>query len=260
MKTQTRSAWLRLSIVVALLQLVGVTLTNAAARAGVLPCGGFISLENLPATGVTTGTIIGEDGNPPCGKPLSFHDNRDGTISDLNTGLMWEKKDNSSNNPSSTDIHNAANQYPWKGTCSNSPSTECGTDDDCSGGGTCQATDGQGSGLTIFGFVAELNDERFAGHRDWRVPNIRELASIVDYGAIAREPQVTAAFNRSGCALMCTDITSQNCSCTGLFRSWSSTRFSLDSTFAWHIFFLNGGDAAAPKTDLFQVRAVRGQF
>jgi hypothetical protein len=42
--------------------------------------------EDLPATGVTSGSIIGEDGNPAFGNPLRYEDNGDGTITDKNTG------------------------------------------------------------------------------------------------------------------------------------------------------------------------------
>src|SRR5207249_5145188 len=55
----------------------------------------------FPATGQTTcwdssGNVIpcagtGQDGDLQKGAPLSYTDNGDGTITDNNTGLMWEK-------------------------------------------------------------------------------------------------------------------------------------------------------------------------
>jgi len=39
-----------------------------------------------------TGATVRDDGFVKAGGPLSYRDNGDGTISDLNTGLMWEKK------------------------------------------------------------------------------------------------------------------------------------------------------------------------
>lgn len=256
----TRSAWLSPSTLALVLLVTGVSLSASAALAGSPPCGGLFFFENLPATGVTTATILGEDGNPPCGQPLSFHDNGDGTITDWNTHLTWEKKDKSSNNPSGADVHNVENGYPWNGTCSNSPSTACGTDDDCSAGGTCLAVDDQGTGLTIFGFVAKLNEERFEGHNNWRVPNIRELDSLVDYGAGTSDaPQVEPAFNGSDCVSTCTDLTSQKCSCTAISqRYWSSTSFGPNPALAWDVFFLNAGDEATLKGFFYHVRAVRG--
>src|SRR5713226_3197712 len=56
----------------------------------------------FPATGQTTcwdanDVVIpcagtGEDGDIRAGAPLAYADNGDGTITDLNTGLMWEKQ------------------------------------------------------------------------------------------------------------------------------------------------------------------------
>ena len=43
------------------------------------------------------------------GATLSYTDNSDGTITDNNTGLMWEKKDDSGG------IHDQDNTYTWWG-------------------------------------------------------------------------------------------------------------------------------------------------
>src|SRR5215510_10778276 len=58
----------------------------------------------FPATGQTTcwdssGTLIpcagtGQDGDTRAGAPLAYTDNGDGTITDDDTGLMWEKQGN----------------------------------------------------------------------------------------------------------------------------------------------------------------------
>src|SRR5882762_10987096 len=46
-----------------------------------------------PATAMThTGATVRDDGFVKAGGALSYQDNGDGTITDLNTGLMWEKK------------------------------------------------------------------------------------------------------------------------------------------------------------------------
>ncbi len=67
----------------------------------------------FPATGQTTcwnsaGTVIacagtGQDGDIRAGATLSYTDNGDGTITDNNTGLMWEKK--SRDGSVNTNIH-----------------------------------------------------------------------------------------------------------------------------------------------------------
>jgi hypothetical protein len=58
--------------------------------------------QAIPATGQTTcwdGTGVGvscsgtdHDGDIKAGAPLAYLNTADGTITDLNTGLMWEKK------------------------------------------------------------------------------------------------------------------------------------------------------------------------
>src|SRR5438477_10524791 len=52
--------------------------------------------EGAPAVGTMThtGATVRDDGFVKAGGPLSYRDNGGGTISDLNTGLMWEKKSN----------------------------------------------------------------------------------------------------------------------------------------------------------------------
>lgn len=41
--------------------------------------------------------------------------------------------------------------------------------------------------------VAGLNSATFAGYSDWRLPNVNELQSLNNYGAVG--PSVHAAFN-----------------------------------------------------------------
>jgi len=122
----------------------------------------------FPATGQTTSHTAGDDGAIKAGAALSYTDNGDGKITDNNTKLMWEKKDQAGG------LHDVGNKYPWAGLCTPS-AAECSTDADW-GGGTCNA----GEPMTIFQWLAQLNGAGFAGHTDWRVPNVKELQSIVD--------------------------------------------------------------------------------
>jgi len=97
----------------------------------------------LPGTGQTVIYAVGDDGDVRAGGTLSYTDNGDGTVTDNRSGLTWEKK---------TDA-NVNEVYTWLG---------------------------------AFDYAAQLNAMNggagFAGHNDWRVPNIKELLSIVDYG------------------------------------------------------------------------------
>ena len=64
--------------------------------------------QRFPASGQTTAYGPGSDGDVQAGAPLSYTDNGDGTITDPNTGLMWEKKDDSGG------IHGRDNIYTWR--------------------------------------------------------------------------------------------------------------------------------------------------
>lgn len=80
-------------------------------------------------------------GNPDYGKN-DFHDNRDGTVSDRATGLMWCKADSK-----------AGMDWP-----------------------------------SALAWIQARNREHYLGHDDWRLPNAKELQSIVDY---QRAPETT---------------------------------------------------------------------
>jgi len=168
----------------------------------------------------------GQDGNLQRGAALAYVDNGNGTITDVNTGLMWEKLSDDGT------IHDWDNTYTW---------------DDA-----------------FAVKIATLNrgGRGFAGHADWRVPNARELQSIVNYAVVF--PAVSAAFD-TDCTPGC-KVTS--CSCTAYSLPlpsdagyWSSSSFFYSSgpnAGAWAVRFADGVDQASNKTSLQSVRAVRG--
>jgi hypothetical protein len=107
--------------------------------------------------------------------------------------------------------------------------------------------------------VAGLNGGTgFAGHTDWRLPNVNELQSIVNYENVF--PAVSPAFN-TGCVAACTVLT---CSCTNITTEhqlyWSSTTSALYGG-AWGVRFIDGINGPLSKGEgTFHVRAVRGGF
>jgi Protein of unknown function (DUF1566) len=218
--------------------------------------------QRFPATGQTTSYVAGDDGDIRAGAPLRYRDNGDGTITDENTNLIWEKKDQASGG-----LHNWSNAYPWEGTCSNSSTKLCGADADCSSGETCNVSGGE---MTIFQWVAQLNiPPCFAHHCDWRIPNVKELQSIVDYETYL--PPVDVAFNNnctSGCTVDGANNT-KKCSCTQSAGSskgyyWSGSSYAPSplvsppgSMLAWGVIFGDGDVLSAGKTDHDYVRAVR---
>jgi Protein of unknown function (DUF1566) len=210
------------------------------------------SPQAFPATGQTTPYAVGvDDGAIKAGAALSYTDNGDGTITDNNTKLMWEKKSWDGS------LHDWNYYYPWSGLCQDG-ATLCGTSADCSAQTptTCTATDNQGTG-TIFQWVAQLNAARFAGHTDWRVPNVKELQSIVDYQYLGRA--VDAAFNTScqeGCTVDGAGSTTM-CSCTQGGSYWSATTDPASSFYAFLVFFNIGNVIDFAKSDVSYARAVR---
>lgn len=212
----------------------GATCASFGYTGGTLACRASCAYDTsgcartFPASGQTTcwnaaGTVIpcagtGQDGDVQAGATLSYADNGDGTITDNNTRLVWEKLADDGSIHDKDDLYSWADAFAVK--------------------------------------VAALNTVPcFAGFCDWRVPNRRELISLVN---IQGAPAVSAAFN-TGCAPSCTVLT---CSCTNTTKSyWSSSTQAAHPTNAWHVAFGNGGIAAGlgkgvPINPLF-VRAVR---
>src|SRR5262245_12016627 len=179
--------------------------------------------EKFPATGQTFSFHAGDDGATQAGATLTYTDNGDGTITDNNTKLMWEKKSDDGS------IHDKDNVYSW---------------------------------FNAFDVhVATLNATNFAGFNDWRVPNVKELLSIVNYAlAGGATPKVSPEFDNS-CTAGATVLSG---SCTAASRYWSSTTNASDP--GDHYFVHFGFDFGSPHvgsvpgliTGGVHVRAVRG--
>jgi uncharacterized protein DUF1566 len=166
--------------------------------------------------GACPGSPPGQDGAVLAGAALSYMDNGD-TIADLVTGLTWEKLLNDGG------IHDVTHAYTWE------------------------------DAFNVK--IAALNTVPcLAGHCDWRLPNRRELESLVDAGRAA--PAIDPVFNTA-----CEPGSPAPPSCTRLDYYWSSTSYQ-DPTapgFAWGVDFnagiVNGLDKTLPA---YFVRAVRG--
>ena len=161
------------------------------------------------------------------GPALSYHDNGDGTFTDNNTLLMWEMKVDGGSAGCPTD---SANLHGYLSTC----------------------TWAQATGA----WIAAINAANLGGHNDWRLPNVRELQSIMDYGQLPVPGSPQASF--------LPDV-------TAAAPYWSSTSLALNPFFAWGVDFGNvrvssrdflsfgyGSVSLGDKDVALRVRVVRG--
>jgi hypothetical protein len=156
-----------------------------------------------------------------------YLDNGDGTVSDLNTGLVWEQKDVSCPGP-----HCYSTTYTWS---TGSPYNPTGT-------AFTSFLYGLNGGTSSDG--TDTVTACFTGHCDWRLPTVQELAGIVDLtatGCGSGSPCIDPVFGP-----------------TQAYNYWSATTGSSGSDFAWIVSFYNGFTLNASKTFFYYVRAVRG--
>jgi hypothetical protein len=165
-----------------------------------------------------------------------FVDNGDGTVTDTETGLMWEMKlaaDGTDGGNCAApardarEVHCANKLYLW---------TDAGDGDNANPDGTA-----------FTAFLAELNQEIsndpesscFAGHCDWRIPRLVELRTILTAPCYAA-PCIDPAFGP-----------------TMASTYWSGTSWSAVPASAWVIKFDTGSINVGNKSTRAYVRAVR---
>jgi hypothetical protein len=163
----------------------------------------------------------GQDGEIRAGVSASLVDNGDGTVTDTHTTLMWEKL--SDDGDPLHDFDNAT--YQWAG---------------------------------AYQKILQLNNAAFAGHNDWRLPNVKELATLIDFSSTNANgaPSITSAL-QNNCKAGCTIL---NCACTKSNAYWSSTTQQSTPASAWYVQFQNGSMNPGGKTTYYYVRAVRGGY
>jgi hypothetical protein len=144
------------------------------------------------------------------------------TIIDHQTGLEWEKKDNSDAVPDLDNPHDADNKYQWS-----------------------TGVLGLPDGGAFTSFVAELNGALtglcYSNRCDWRLPTMGEMATFMDVSPCGSPPCIVdAAFlpTQSG-------------------KYSTSTVFSFDPTSQVVADFSSGIAATEAKTSTYYVRAVR---
>jgi uncharacterized protein DUF1566 len=205
----------------------GVAPTPAAPAGGVhFPASGQTKSYKARKADGSESVAVPDDGAVQAGARLRFIDKGDGTVTDLNTGLMWEKKCDTCGG-----LHDSRSMYRWSG---------------------------DGKSETIWDWLDKLNAEGgqgFARHRDWRIPNVKELLSIIDYARF--NPAVGDAFNGTGCESGCKKLADPKCSCVAADLYWTSTTFSDFPAHALIVDFRAGQVDDRVKTNRHYVRAVR---
>jgi len=162
----------------------------------------------IPATGQTTPDGAGSDGDLRLGVAWPaprFSDNGNGTVIDNLTALIWSQD-------------------------ANTPDRTCNLDTTL-------------SWADAIAHVACLNTNNYLGFNDWRLPNRRELASIIDMEQ--RSPALPAGHPFSNV---------QN-----TFNYWSSTTAAADTTKAIVIGMGMGSEKVWDKTLTLPVWPIRGE-
>jgi len=111
--------------------------------------------------------------------------------------------------------------------------------------GLMWAKDGNGAGCNNGNVIAWsaaitfIEGLSFAGHDDWRLPNIKELQSIIDFSK--SNPAIDPVFTNT----------------TSNFY-WSSTTYAGGSAFGWGFYFDVGSMDYLTKGNSYYIRPVRG--
>jgi len=174
---------------------------------------------------VVVGLVV--TATPALGAPKQFVDNGDGTITDRQTGLMWQKTDTAG------------------GLTANTLTRKWDLD--------ALDTSDSSHGSSIFTWLDRLNGRLtndpsqpgFAGHTDWRIPTVFELETILLIGPCPGSP------------ISCIDPIFGPIGPTVPSFYWSSSSLGFGPEDAWNVSFGGAGVLVFPKSFSFFVRAVR---
>lgn len=106
-------------------------------------------------------------GNTAYGTP-QYVDNGDKTITDLQSGLMWSQNDSGAYHAKGLDYSQA---FDWKQA----------NKEDFNPLKDGENKYGAMNWLEALAYVQKMNDANYLGYNDWRLPDVKELVSIVNY-------------------------------------------------------------------------------
>ena len=133
-----------------------------------------------------------------------YTDNGNGTVTDSATGLVWQK---------------------------------------CSNGQNATSCSGSASNLTWSSAISYCEGLTLGGRSDWRLPNINELGSIIDYTKSSAPTIDSTAFPNTQSSYY-----------------WSSSTYAQSTSYeyAWGVYFSSGGVYGLYKPSSYYVRCVTG--
>jgi hypothetical protein len=135
-----------------------------------------------------------------------FTNNEDGTITDIQTGLMWARcRQGFQGAGCDTSSNPVTNTFTWA------------------------------AALALNSATSDT-----ANRTDWRLPNIKELQSLVEISCSS--PAINNSFFPN----------------TGNTFFWSASPNALSTLFAWGVFFNNGDVVVSNRVNAQSVRLVRG--
>ena len=148
-------------------------------------------------------------------------------IRDNVTGLIWEMKTDKDGVKNYINSHDSDNTYTWY---DSNPATNGGN------AGT------PGDGTNTEAFITALNDARYGGYSDWRLPSEKELASIINFDVPYPGPTIDT--------LYFPDTVSD--------WHWTKSTLADYTDNAWLVHFDYSYVHAYLKSNSLYVRAVRG--
>ncbi len=150
-------------------------------------------------------------------------------VLDTATELMWQTK------TSTIGLNSAANTYSWYDPDeANGELDYRGLED----GGACD-----GSSCDTWHYVQAVNDARYCGYNDWRMPSKDELFSVSDLRRAETPPTMNTSFFPNARAA----------------EYWSGNDYSFQYDTAWAWNFELGHDRVDWKKEAKFVRLVRGK-
>jgi hypothetical protein len=138
-------------------------------------------------------------------------------VRDEVTGLIWEEKHAMGDGVNYADPNDADNIYTWYDGATGTP----------------------GPGTDTIDFINAMNTANYGGFSDWRMPTVKELQTILDYGRYY--PSINTTYFPN----------------TVESSYWSSTPLAGDSASAWRVYFDQSYVMYDYKSYSGSVRAVR---